>query len=63
MFPNEMFLLEKTLTVCEIGFKIERWGLIVKYQYLLTDTFMMDTLKMFLKRKVSHIQQKFHREK
>lgn len=55
MFPNEMFLLEKTLTVCEVGFKIERGGLIVKCQYLLTDTFMMDTLKIFLKRNISHI--------
>lgn len=57
------FYWENPLTVCEVGFKIERGGLMVKYHYVLTEIVMMDSVKIFVKRKFSHTQQKFHREK
>jgi len=43
------FYWKKPLTVCEVGFKTERGALIVKYHNVLTDTVMMDSLKMFVR--------------
>lgn len=57
------FYWEKPLSVWEVGFKIERGWLIVKYRYVLTDTVILDSWKILVKRKISHIQQKFQREK
>lgn len=58
-----MFLFgKKPLTACEVGFKMKRGELIVKCHYVLTDTVIMDLLRILVKRKMSHIYQQFHRE-